>query len=95
MSGDLNPFLQAALPGAIAPPAHGDAAPLLRLRRSRRARPRRSREFSSTLNVATTCADVRCPTRSPTPPPTRWTLWRHGADALPDGALRAVQPRTR
>ncbi len=33
MSGDLNPFLQAALPGAIAAAGAGDAAPLLRLRR--------------------------------------------------------------
>jgi pimeloyl-ACP methyl ester carboxylesterase len=87
MSGDLNPFLQAALPGAIASATRGDLAPLLRLRRYAQGPPTPVAEFSSTLNVATTCADVRLPYTLQTPYPDRWTLWRHGTDALPDNAF--------
>jgi pimeloyl-ACP methyl ester carboxylesterase len=87
MSGDLNPFLQAALPGAIAAAARGDAAPLLRLRRYAQGPPTPVKEFSSTLNVATTCADVKLPYTLQTPYPDRWTLWRHGVDGVPDSAF--------
>jgi pimeloyl-ACP methyl ester carboxylesterase len=87
MSGDLNPFLQAALPGAINAAGDGDAAPLLRLRRLAQGPASPASEFSSTLNVATTCADVTLPYTLSTPYPDRWTAWRHGADALPDAAF--------
>ncbi|MCW3003016.1 MAG: alpha/beta fold hydrolase [Conexibacter sp.] len=87
MSGDLNPFLQAALPGAIASATRGDVAPLLRLRRYAQGPPSPARDFSSTLNVATTCADVRLPYTLQTQYPDRWTLWRHGVDAVPDTAF--------
>ncbi|HMJ32929.1 MAG TPA: alpha/beta fold hydrolase [Baekduia sp.] len=87
MSGDLNPFLQAALPGAIAAATRGDAAPLLRLRRYAQGPPTPVSELSSTLNVATTCADVKLPYTLLTPYPDRWTLWRHGVDGVPDSAF--------
>jgi pimeloyl-ACP methyl ester carboxylesterase len=87
MSGDLNPFLQAALPGAIAAAGRGDAAPLLRLRRLAQGPPTPVAEFSSTLNVATTCADVKLPYTLLTPFADRWTAWRHGVDGLPDSAF--------
>jgi pimeloyl-ACP methyl ester carboxylesterase len=87
MSGDLNPFMQAALPGAIAAADAGDAAPLLRMRRLAQGPFTPVTEFSSTLNVATTCADVKLPYTLLTPYPDRWTLWRHGIDALPDSAF--------
>jgi pimeloyl-ACP methyl ester carboxylesterase len=87
MSGDLNPFLQAALPGAISSATRGDVAPLLRLRRYAQGPPTPVAEFSSTLNVATTCADVRLPYTLQTQYPDRWTLWRRGTDALPDSAF--------
>jgi pimeloyl-ACP methyl ester carboxylesterase len=87
MSGDLNPFLQAALPGAIAAAAHGDAAPLLRLRRYAQGPASPLKEFSALLNVATTCSDVPLPYTLQTPFPDRWTAWRHGIDAVPDGAF--------
>jgi pimeloyl-ACP methyl ester carboxylesterase len=87
MSGDLNPFLQAALPGAIAAAGHGDAAPLLRLRRVAQGPFTPPTEFSSTLNVATTCADVQLPYTLLTPIGERWTLWQHGVDAVPDSAF--------
>jgi pimeloyl-ACP methyl ester carboxylesterase len=87
MSGDLNPFLQAALPAAIASATRGDAAPLLRLRRYAQGPPTPVKEFSSTLNVATTCADVKLPYTMQTPYPDRWTLWRNGVDGVPDSAF--------
>ena len=87
MSGDLNPFVQAALPGAIAAAGAGDAAPLLRLRRLAQGPAMPATELSATLNVATTCADVKLPYSLLTPYPDRWTLWRHGADGVPDSAF--------
>jgi pimeloyl-ACP methyl ester carboxylesterase len=87
MSGDLNPFLQAALPGAIAAAGAGDAAPLLRLRRVAQGPSVAVTELSVALNVATTCADVKLPYTLLTPFPDRWTLWRHGVDAVPDSVF--------
>jgi pimeloyl-ACP methyl ester carboxylesterase len=87
MSGDLNPYMQAALPGAMNAAAAGDEAPLLRMRRLAQGPSTPPAEFSSTLNVATTCADVGLPYTFATPYPDRWTAWRHGADALPDSAF--------
>lgn len=87
MSGDLNPFLQAALPGAISAAGAGDAAPLLRLRRLAQGPAVPATELSATLNVATTCADVQLPYTLLTPYPDRWTLWRRGVDGVPDSAF--------
>ncbi len=87
MAGDLNPFLQAALPGAIAAADAGDAAPLLRLRRLAQGPKVPVSELSATLNVATTCADVQLPYTLLTPYPDRWTLWRRGIDGAPDSAF--------
>ena len=87
MSGDLNPFLQAAFPGAIAAAADGDTAPLLRLRRIAQGPFTPADQFSSTLNVATTCADVTLPYTLATPLADRWTAWLHGVDALPATAF--------
>ncbi|MES1171198.1 MAG: alpha/beta fold hydrolase [Actinomycetota bacterium] len=87
MSGDLNPFLQAALPGAIAAARFGDTAPLLRLRRIAQGPSVPVTELSATLNVATTCADVKLPYTLLTPYPDRWTLWRHSVDGVPDSAF--------
>jgi pimeloyl-ACP methyl ester carboxylesterase len=87
MSGDLNPWLQNALPGAIAAAVHGDAAPLLRLRRPANGPPTPVAEFSVGLNVTTTCADVRLPYTLAMPFAQRWQAWRHGTDALPATAF--------
>jgi pimeloyl-ACP methyl ester carboxylesterase len=87
MSGDLNPFLQAALPGAIAAAAHGDAAPLLRLRRLAQGPYTPVKDFSVALNVATTCADVALPYTWMTPFDARWAAWRDGTAPIPDTAF--------
>ena len=68
----------------------GDAAPLLRLRRYAQGPATPVTEFSSTLNVATTCADVRLPSHAADAVPDRWTLaprQRRGARER----VRAVQ----
>lgn len=93
MSGDLNPFMQAALPGAIAAAGAGDEAPLLRLRRLAQGPSTPPEDFSSTLNVATTCADVMLPYTLQTPYPDRWTAWQHGVDALPESAFAPFSRR--
>lgn len=87
MSGDLNPFMQAALPGAINAASHGDVAPLLRLRRLAQGPYTPVKDFSVGLNVTTTCADVALPYTLQTPFADRWTAWRHGTDLLPDRAF--------
>jgi pimeloyl-ACP methyl ester carboxylesterase len=88
MSGDLNPFLQAALPGAIDAAGHGDAAPLLRLRRIAQGPFTPAAEFSSTLNVATTCADVPLPYSITNDRiGLRYDKWQHGSDLVPDSAF--------
>ncbi len=83
MAGDLNPFLQAALPGAVAAAARGDAAPLVRLRRYANGPPTPTRELSVGLNVATTCADLSLPYSFAEPFDERWTRWQHALDGVP------------
>ncbi len=61
VAGDLNPYLQAALPGAVRSAVSGDAAPLVRLRGIADGPPTRTSELSVALNVATTCQDTVLP----------------------------------
>jgi pimeloyl-ACP methyl ester carboxylesterase len=61
IAGDLNPFLQAALPAAISAARRGDSAPLMRVRRIAEGGPTRLEDLSAGLNSATGCADVTLP----------------------------------
>jgi len=61
IAGDLNPFLQAALPAAISAARRGDTAPLMRLRRIGQGGATRSEDLSVGLNAATGCTDVTPP----------------------------------
>jgi pimeloyl-ACP methyl ester carboxylesterase len=61
IAGDLNPFLQAALPAAISAARRGDSAPLMRLRRIGQGGSTREQDLSVGLNVATGCTDVTLP----------------------------------
>lgn len=67
IAGDVNPYLQAALPGAIAAARGGDAAPLARLRRVAAGARNPLRELSGGLNVVTGCQDARLPYALTTP----------------------------
>jgi len=60
-SADLNPALQALLPGALAAAADGDAAPLLRLLPAAAGEPFSAKELSAGLFAATLCADTTLP----------------------------------
>jgi pimeloyl-ACP methyl ester carboxylesterase len=61
IAGDLNPFLQAALPAAMSAARRGDTAPLMRLRRIGQGGPTREQDLSVGLNAATGCTDVTLP----------------------------------
>lgn len=61
IAGDLNPFLQAALPGAIAAAGHGDRSLLLRLVKIGIGAPSKLSDLSAGLLYATTCDDLRSP----------------------------------
>ncbi len=60
-TGDLNPFLQPAMPGALAAARAGDTAPLLRAARIANGPNEGYRSFSLGLNVTTACADSALP----------------------------------
>jgi pimeloyl-ACP methyl ester carboxylesterase len=61
VSSDLNPFLQARLPGALAAARAGDLVPLLRLRRDAAGPPHAVGELGAGLFVTTTCLDQPLP----------------------------------
>jgi pimeloyl-ACP methyl ester carboxylesterase len=67
IGGDLNPYVQAALPAAIHAADAGDPAMLLRLRRASAGPPIRLADLSAGLNVATNCQDTRLPYALSTP----------------------------
>jgi pimeloyl-ACP methyl ester carboxylesterase len=66
-AGDLNPFLQAALPGAIASARAGDTTPLMRLRRIGEGSRMSLASLSFGLNVTTGCLDTPLPYPLATP----------------------------
>ena len=82
-SGDLNPYMQARLPGAMAAAAAGDDAALLRLRRIGEGPSTNSRDLSYALNVTTSCLDVALPYALTDAPAERETLGAAAAAAIP------------
>lgn len=60
-AGDLNPFLQAALPAALAGAGNGDPALLVRLLRPATGEPTSAREISFGVLAATGCEDAQLP----------------------------------
>jgi pimeloyl-ACP methyl ester carboxylesterase len=61
IAGDLNPYLQAALPAALSAARRGDPALLLRMRAIGAGASTKLRELSFGLNVVTSCLDVPLP----------------------------------
>jgi pimeloyl-ACP methyl ester carboxylesterase len=84
LAADLNPYVQAGLPGAIAAARRGDYATLLRLRRLADGTPSRVRDLSAGLNAVTVCADTPLPYALTTPVAER--------PGLIAGALDAIAP---
>jgi pimeloyl-ACP methyl ester carboxylesterase len=88
ISGDFDPALRAAFPGAVRAALDHDPAPLLRLRRrsfSVDAEPPPPRLLSTALYTATTCEEMRLPWPRTTPadPGERRRLARAAAAAIP------------
>ncbi|MDP9344583.1 MAG: alpha/beta hydrolase, partial [Actinomycetota bacterium] len=84
LSGDLNPFLQAALPGAISAAVRGYPQQLLRLRRIGQGPPTKVKDLSFGLNVITGCEDASLPYATTTPFEQR--------PGLAQAALAAIAP---
>jgi pimeloyl-ACP methyl ester carboxylesterase len=92
ISGDFDPALRAAFPGAVRAALDRDVAPLLRLKRrsfSVDAEPPPPRLLSTALYTATTCEEMRFPWSRTTPPDpaARRRLAEGAAAALPDRAF--------
>jgi hypothetical protein len=83
VAGDLNPYLQPALPAALAAARAGDVAPLLRLRPIAEGGPNAVRDFSGALNVTTLCNDTALPYALTTPVESRPALIAAALDAVP------------
>lgn len=83
-SGDLNPFMQARMPGAVNSAVRGDPGPLLRLKRMGDGPPSKVREFSWGLTVATGCLDAQLPFSLAADTAAR--------SSLADSALAAIPP---
>jgi len=85
IAGDLNPLLQAALPGAIAAARRGDTAELMRLRRVGQGTHTPTGDLSFGLNVTTGCLDVGLPYPLATTP-------LAARPAIAQAALAAIPP---
>ena len=83
IAGDLNPFLQAALPAAMSAARRGDTAPLMRLRRIGQGGPTREEDLSVGLNVATGCTDVTLPFPRAASVPDRAAIAQQALAAIP------------
>jgi pimeloyl-ACP methyl ester carboxylesterase len=84
-SGDLNPLMRAALPGAIGAARRGDTAELMRLKRIADGGPTPTTDLSAGLFVTTGCLDTPLPYPLATSPlPAR--------PAISQAALAAIPP---
>jgi pimeloyl-ACP methyl ester carboxylesterase len=61
VSGDLNPVLRSAYPGAVRSADEGDPAPILRLFRLGLGRPPTAKQISAALQVTSLCEDTQFP----------------------------------
>lgn len=86
-AGDLNPFLESRVPGAVASALRGDPQPLLRLRRDAAGAPVALTDLSAGLFAATTCADNRMAFSLQTPLAERQSLLDQALNAVPDQAI--------
>ena len=85
-SGDLNPFMQARLPGAVASAVHGDPGPLLRLKRIGEGPPTKASALGLGPNVTTSCLDAQLPFSLATDPASRAPLVSSAFAAIPPAA---------
>jgi pimeloyl-ACP methyl ester carboxylesterase len=93
-AGDLNPFLQAALPGAIAAARAGDPSELLRVRRVGEGPVTPTKDLSFGLNVTTGCEDAELPYSLTTPLDQRPAIVAQAAAALDPSVLNPFDAAT-
>jgi pimeloyl-ACP methyl ester carboxylesterase len=94
IAGDLNPFLKAAMPGAIAAARRGDTSLLMRLRRIGQGPRTPIASLSYGLNVTTGCEDVALPYPLSAPVDQRGALAQAAAAAIPPAALGPFDAQT-
>jgi len=94
IAGDLNPFLQAALPAAISAARRGDSGPLMRLRRIGQGGQTREQDLSVGLNVATGCTDVTLPFPREASVPDRAAIAQQALAAIPPTDYDPFDPQT-
>jgi pimeloyl-ACP methyl ester carboxylesterase len=83
IAGDLNPFMQAALPAALSAARLGDTGPLMRLRRIGQGARTREEDLSVGLNVTTGCTDVSLPFPRAAPVADRAAIAQQALAAIP------------
>jgi pimeloyl-ACP methyl ester carboxylesterase len=95
IAGDLNPLLQAALPGAISAARRGDTAALMRLRRVGQGARTSTSDLSFALNVTTGCLDVPLPyPLATTPGAARPAIAQAALAAIPPAQYAPFDPQT-
>jgi pimeloyl-ACP methyl ester carboxylesterase len=95
IDGDLNPLLQAALPGAIGAARRGDTAELMRLRRIGQGARTPTSDLSFGLNVTTGCLDVPLPyPLATTPVEARPAIAQAALAAIPPALIAPFDPQT-
>jgi pimeloyl-ACP methyl ester carboxylesterase len=94
-SGDLNPLLRAALPGAIGAARRGDSAELMRLKRIADGGPTPTTDLSAGLFVTTGCLDAPLPYSIATSPlPDRPAISQAALAAIPPTEYTPFDPQT-
>ena len=94
IAGDLNPFLQAALPAAFAAAARGDTGLLMRLRRIGQGGRTPTKELSFGLNVVTSCLDPPLPYALTAPLGARPAIAQAALAAIPPASYAPFDART-
>src|SRR3954470_21517405 len=95
IEGDLNPLLQAALPGAIGAARRGDTAELMRLHRIAQGSRTPTADLSFGLNVTTGCLDAPLPyPLATTPVSARPAIAQAALAAIPPAQIAPFDPQT-
>jgi pimeloyl-ACP methyl ester carboxylesterase len=94
-SGDLNPLVRAALPGAIGAARRGDTAELMRLKRIADGGPTPTTDLSAGLFATTGCLDAPLPYSLATSPlPDRPAISQAALAAIPPTEYTPFDPQT-
>jgi pimeloyl-ACP methyl ester carboxylesterase len=94
VAGDLNPYLQAALPAALSAARLGDPALLMRLRRIGQGARLATDELSFGLYAAAGCADMTTPYSLQTPLAARMPAVLQALAAIPPAEYAPFDPAT-